>query len=115
MNRLRELYGDDFDPVIKMSENADFMHQLSETARKAVESEEPTIDSPLVEAAAKASKDSIDAWDKVAKYTTPQLKSIEVNLDANVGIHEGLPEVDDLVEEVLGSETDSHPAEDLSD
>lgn len=102
LNKLRDMYGDDFDPVVKMSKNAT-------TLQKIAESQDDD------DGKARTAKDANVEWDRVAKYTTPQLKSIEINLDADVTNHEGLPEVDALVEDLLDGETDSHSPEDLSD
>ena len=48
------MYGQDFHPIMKMAENAGRLHDIA--------SKNDTIDH---------SKRSIDAWDRIAKYTDP--------------------------------------------
>ena len=63
LNRLQEMYGDDFHPILKMAENATTLHRIAA---------ESSSVSDL--------KLSIDAWDKVAQYTEPKLKAIDIGL-----------------------------------
>lgn len=56
------MYGKDFDPIMKMAEQAVRIHNQT------------TKESEI-----KDLKDSIDAWDKIAQYTTPKLKALEVS------------------------------------
>ena len=67
LNRLKDMYGDDFHPIMRMAENAVMLH---EQARG-------TLDTTDLKA-------SIDAWDKIAQYTEPKLKASEVNLNAKI-------------------------------
>ena len=67
LDRLRDMYGDDFHPIMRMAENAVTLH---EQARG-------TMDAADLKA-------SIDAWDKIAQYTEPKLKASEVNLNAKI-------------------------------
>ena len=67
MDRLRDMYGDDFHPIMRMAENAVTLH---DQARGTMD----TADLKL----------SIDAWDRIAQYTEPKLKASEVNLNAMV-------------------------------
>ena len=60
LNRLRDMYGDDFDPILKMAEGADALQ------REVGNSEQP--DPHMV-------KSAIDAWEKVAQYTEPKMKA----------------------------------------
>ena len=60
-SRLQAMYGKDFDPIMKMAEQAVRIHKQT--------SDESEIDDL---------KASIDAWDKIAQYTTPKLKALEV-------------------------------------
>ena len=61
MARLKDMYGEDFNPIMKMAGNAVEMQKLVD--------EENTIETR---------ERAITAWDKIAKYTQPQLKAIEV-------------------------------------
>jgi hypothetical protein len=59
LKRLQEMYGEDFDPIMKMAEGADALQREIEG------SEQP--DPAMVHAA-------IGAWEKVAQYTEPKMK-----------------------------------------
>jgi hypothetical protein len=59
LNRLKDMFGKDFDPIIRMSEQAAELHKLARENH----------DVPSYKA-------SIDAWDKVAVYVEPKLKSV---------------------------------------
>jgi len=60
LNTLRKEYGADFEPVMEMARHAVAINKEVETG-------------------AETHKNAIDAWDKIAKYTTPQLKAVEVS------------------------------------
>ena len=59
LNRLQDMYGQDFHPIMKMAENAVRLHDIA--------SRNDTIDDW---------KRSIDAWGRIAKYTEPKLKTV---------------------------------------
>lgn len=67
MNRLQEQYGDDFHPIMKMADNAVRLQEILD------EVPPEDIDKLFV-----GLKMSVDAWDKIAQYTEPKLKAIEV-------------------------------------
>ena len=67
LDRLRDMYGDDFHPIMRMAENAVTLHDQARG----------TMDAADLKA-------SIDAWDKIAQYTEPKLKASEVTLEANL-------------------------------
>lgn len=67
-SRLQAMYGKDFDPIMKMAEQAVRIHNQ-------------TSDVSDIEDL----KSSIDAWDKIAQYTTPKLKALEVSGDGDNG------------------------------
>jgi hypothetical protein len=67
-SRLQAMYGKDFDPIMKMAEQAVRIHNQT--------SDVSDIDDL---------KSSIDAWDKIAQYTTPKLKALEVSGDGDNG------------------------------
>ena len=60
LNRLQDMYGQDFHPIMKMAENAVRLHDIA--------SKNDTIDDL---------KRSIDAWDRIAKYTEPKLRAVD--------------------------------------
>jgi len=61
LNRLKDMYGKDFDPVMKMAEQAATLDQLA--------LEDPSVTNQ---------KESIHAWGKIAEFVTPKLKATEV-------------------------------------
>ena len=63
LKRLQDMYGADFDPIIKAAENAVRMQELAETS-----------DDEFA-----CRKECVTAWDKIAQYVTPKLKAIEVS------------------------------------
>jgi hypothetical protein len=70
LNKLQEMYGSDFDPVMRMAEMATLLQA------RAMDAE--ADDSKVI-------KDAIDGWDKIAKYVTPALKAQEVTLNSGEG------------------------------
>lgn len=69
LNRLQDMYGDDFHPIMRMAENAATLH---EQARETLDSADLRL--------------SIDAWDKIAQYTEPKLKATEVDLTGDITV-----------------------------
>ena len=65
--RLKEMYGDDFEPILKMAECA---VEMTEIANKA--DPEHRFD---------GLRDCVGAWDKIANYVTPKLKATEITAD----------------------------------
>lgn len=69
LKTLQAEYGDDFDPVMQMAKNA---HEIQEQ-----------IDNGDSDGRIEA----INAWDKIAQYTTPKLKAIEITGDPAAPIY----------------------------
>ena len=65
MHRLQEAYGKDFDPVVRAAEAAVELHAVAMETRTVTD---------LTAAVA--------AWDRIAGYCTPRLKSISVETDS---------------------------------
>ena len=60
LNRLQDMYGKDFHPIMKMAESAMTLHEIASKT--------------------KAMNDlsrAIDAWDRIAKYMEPKLKAVD--------------------------------------
>ena len=70
-NRLKAMYGDDFDPIMRMAEQAVRIHEKT--------SAESDINDLKI---------SIEAWDKIAQYTTPKLKALELSGEVQHKPHE---------------------------
>ena len=60
------MYGEGFHPIMKIAENAVRLHNIV--------SKNDTIDDL---------KRSIDAWDRIAKYTEPKLKAVDYSYKEN--------------------------------
>lgn len=75
-NRLKDMYGDDFDPIIKMAQNCLTLQTIADDHAKG----KFTIDadSKTIIGASSSAIDAIAAWDRVAKYVQPQLKAVEL-------------------------------------
>ena len=55
------MYGDDFHPIMKMAENAVKLHDIANVSQESADI-----------------KAAIDGWDKIAAYTEPKLKAMEL-------------------------------------
>ena len=60
-NKLREMYGKDFDPIMKAAEMAVEIHAVALKTKEMAD---------MVQA--------VNCWDKVAQYVQPKLKAIEI-------------------------------------
>jgi hypothetical protein len=56
------MYGDDFDPILKMAENAVRMQEIAATS-----------DDEFTHR-----KECVNAWEKIGQYVMPKLKAVEV-------------------------------------
>ncbi len=61
LKRLQTMYGDDFHPIIKMAENAVKLNEVANLSGEGADI-----------------KAAIDGWDKIAAYTEPKLKAMEL-------------------------------------
>ena len=64
LKRLQDMYGEDFHPIIKMAENAVKLEEIAQS-----------------EGDTNSHKAALEGWDKVAQYTEPKLKAVEVSGD----------------------------------
>ena len=64
LNRLKDMYGDDFDPVMKMAAQAVKLDSLAD--------DDPSVGNQ---------KESIAAWGRIAEFATPKLKATELTND----------------------------------
>ena len=103
VNRLKEMYGDDFEPVMQMSKNAFFLHQMADEAQARVEELKAAevidleeIKTAMTEART-ISREANSEWDRVAKYVTPQLKAQEVTFPGGIEVGVRTPESDMLL------------------
>jgi len=81
--KLKDMYGDQFDPVMQMAENAVRLQTVADQCwaeDKTVFEEsdiKPEAGIKLIDKISTANN-AINAWDKIAKFTTPTLKQIEI-------------------------------------
>ena len=75
IKRLQDMYGEDFDPVVKMAGNAVTLQKIADdhSGGKKTVADNDVMD------ASRSAIDAINAWDKVAAYVESKLKAIEVS------------------------------------
>ena len=98
LNRLQAMYGEDFHPIMKMAENANRAQELIEEYDDSEDKDPQALFAGL--------KFAVDAWDKIAQYTEPKLKAVEVS-----GEIKTRPLLVDLSGGELTKEFDSEPDE----
>ena len=64
------MYGKDFHPIMKMAENAMTLHELASKTNSMNDLSR-----------------SIDAWDRIAKYTEPKLKAVDCSSEEDRVVH----------------------------
>ena len=92
LNRLQDMYGKDFDPIMRAAEMAVL---LQAEAMSTEENRSKTL------------KDSIDAWLKVGEFIMPKLKAVELSQDPENPLFEmseddRLKEITKLISEGAG-------------
>lgn len=106
-NALRKEYGDDFDPVMRMAQNA---HLLQEIADDLCTNDKVLIDGSTGESINKSQAlvTAQSAWEKIAVYVQPKLKQVEINHTGGIDVkqYRGVSEVSERVAELIGSRAD---------
>ena len=93
MSRLRDQYGKDFEPVMSMSANALFLQKVADEAQakldelKGADRIDLEANKSARAAAIDAAKEANKEWDRVAKYTTPQLKAVENTFPETIDVN----------------------------
>ena len=64
-NKLKDMFGKDFEPIIKAAENAVRMQDIAD-------------DSKGTEEEFNQRKECVTAWEKIGQYCSPKLKAVEV-------------------------------------
>ena len=96
MNRLQEMYGDDFDPIMKIAKNCTLQQRdADETISDVFEyyekrKSEPKFDSDKLLALKTSNTEFIietlkpinEQWERMAAYVHPKLKAVEVKLQS---------------------------------
>jgi len=105
--RLQDMYGEQFHPILKMAEAASKLDYIAE--------EEGDVT---------ALNAAVNAWSKVAEYTEPKLKAVEIRADEGAvvaiqrkrfdgtAIEAEVEEVDPVVEAIVNAATDAVDDED---
>jgi len=81
LSRLKDMYGDDFDPIISMAKNCLTLQKIADDHRDGAITMSKGGD-VLIDAASSA-KMALEAWDKVAQYVEPKLKAIEISANSD--------------------------------
>jgi len=84
LNRLQDMYGKDFHPIIKMAENCVELQGRVESIEIPVPEKAPTTEEIDEIVAARnnkvtAIKDANSEWARIAEYTEPKLKATEIS------------------------------------
>jgi hypothetical protein len=105
--RLQDMYGESFHPILKMAEAASKLDYIAE--------EEGDVT---------ALNAAVNAWSKVAEYTEPKLKAVEIRADEGAvvaiqrkrfdgtAIEAEVVEVDPVVEAIVNAAVDDDEDED---
>jgi hypothetical protein len=64
ISRLEKAYGKQFHPIMRLAENAVRLEEIAKQSNDVT-----------------ALRASVDAWDRIAQYTEPKLKAVEVKAD----------------------------------
>ena len=105
--RLQDMYGEQFHPILKMAEAASKLDYIAE--------EEGDVT---------ALNAAVNAWSKVAEYTQPKLKAVEIRADEGAvvaiqrkrfdgtAIEAEVVDVDPVVEAIVNAAVDDDESED---
>ena len=97
MNRLQDMYGEKFHPIMKMAENCDTLQKIADAHREGAitskndgERNDEMIDATSSAQAANA------AWEKIAPYVEPKLTATTMDIRAvEVKAEEWLDDLED--------------------
>jgi len=105
--RLQDMYGESFHPILKMAEAASKLDYIAEA-----------------EGDVTALNAAVNAWSKVAEYTEPKLKAVEIRADEGAvvaiqrkrfdgtAIEAEVVDVDPVVEAIVNAAVDDDESED---
>lgn len=81
--RLKEMYGEDFDPVMMAAKNAYEMNKMAsfDLTEEDMEGMEVAEKIKLTDISFNRKKECVNAWEKIAQYVAPRLKAIEHSQD----------------------------------
>ncbi len=78
MNRLQDMYGKDFHPIMNMAKNCVVLQVIAD-GYTAEMTKQDYNDVQAVEEVSTSAIKANEAWDKMAQYVQPKLKAIEHN------------------------------------
>ncbi len=84
LNRLKAMYGKDFDPIMNMAKNAVLLQAKVDSAEAGDNEANHDLSATLI--------DVNKEWERIAQFTSPKLKSMEIKGDGEaiqVHIHRG--------------------------
>lgn len=79
LDRLQKMYGDDFHPIMNMAQNAVVLQKIADEHAEGMVTIAKTERGPEIINASTSAVNAIAAWDKVAAYTEPKLKALEIS------------------------------------
>lgn len=80
--KLKDMYGDQFDPIMRAAALADNLHKQIEDSEKVIESiEDPTEKLKMASARTSLMCDAIDKWCKIAEFTNGKISAITLSQD----------------------------------
>ncbi len=82
LNRLQDMYGKDFDPIMMAAKNAKEMNDLAqiELTKEQMEDMDGVELLSFTDTVFARKKECVAAFDKIAQYVQPKLKAIEVDM-----------------------------------
>lgn len=91
LSRLQDMYGDDFHPIMRIAENCHVVQKAADDIVVPALPEKPDADDikerqENVDRMITALKGANYEWSRLAEYTEPKLKAIEINLEATLGL-----------------------------
>lgn len=79
---LAKEFGDDFDPIMEMSKHASFLSKVAKEHQETIKGMTTETDPETLvnqyTLTMESTKESINAWDKVAPYVAAKLKQVEI-------------------------------------
>lgn len=89
MNRLQDMYGKDFHPIMQMAKNATTLQSIADVhADGAITIEKDDEDKINMIDATSSSIAATAAWEKIAPYVEPKLSASTVDITATEISHE---------------------------
>jgi len=76
LNRLKAMYGKDFDPIMNMAKNAVLLQAKVDSAEAGDNEANHDLSATLI--------DVNKEWERIAQFTSPKLKSMEIKAMARL-------------------------------